>query len=85
VTDRAEEFLDRWEVENVNAVAASDKAAEAERLARRCSEDAARAGISEQELEDAASTDVISYMLRALEDAAFREIEGAAKRDNESD
>ena len=75
MTDRAEEFLDRWEAENVDAVPASNKAAEAERLAKLCLEDAARAGIAEQDLKDASGGDLVSNMLRALEDAASRETE----------
>jgi hypothetical protein len=53
MTDRAKEFVDHWESENVDAVADSEKAQEAERLALLCREDALRASITERDLNDA--------------------------------
>jgi hypothetical protein len=82
--DRAQEFIDHWESEHVEAVADSEKRREAERLALQCREDAARAGISEQELEDAVRGDLISNMLKALDAAAWRAIEEAASKGNQS-
>jgi hypothetical protein len=66
VSDRADEFLDRWEAEHVSAVADSEKDKEAQRLAAICLQDAARAGICEQDLKDTAGGDLVGYMLAAL-------------------
>jgi len=55
-------------------VARSDREDEAGRLALRCLEDAARAGISSQDLEAAAEGNLIGNMLQALDDAEFRQI-----------
>jgi hypothetical protein len=44
--------------------------------------DATRAGISEQELEDAVGGDLVSNMLEALDAAAERAIEEATSRGN---
>jgi hypothetical protein len=41
-------------------------------LALRCREDAAKAGISSQDLEAAAEGNLIGNMLQALDDAEFR-------------
>jgi hypothetical protein len=75
MTYRAKEFVDYWESEHVEAVADSEKAREAERLALQCREDALRAGITEQDLEDAVGGDLIGNMLQALKAAALRELE----------
>jgi hypothetical protein len=73
-SDRAREFLDVWEAENVEPVAASEKPKEAARLAHRCREDAARAGIGERELGDAADGDLLAFMRAALDAADHREM-----------
>ena len=57
MSDRAREFIDHWESENVEAVPESEKAEEAKRLALMCREDALRAGIVEQDPEDAVGSD----------------------------
>jgi hypothetical protein len=75
MSDRAREFIDHWESEHVEAVADPDTAREAERLASLCRRDALRAGISEQDLEDAVGGDLIGNMLQALEAAALRKLE----------
>jgi hypothetical protein len=75
MTDRAIEFVDHWESEHVEAVIDSEKTKEAERLALLCRQDALRAGITEQDLEDAAGGDLIGNMLRALDAVALRELE----------
>ena len=75
MSDRAREFIDHWESENVEAVADPDTAKEAERLASLCRQDAIRAGIAEQDLEDAVGGDLIGNMLLALEAVMFRELE----------
>jgi len=43
-------------------------------LASRCLEDAARAGISRQDLEAAAEGDLIGNMFQALDDAEIRQM-----------
>ena len=50
MSEQAEEFLAQWQIEHVKMVARSDREYEAGRLALRCLEDAARAGISSQDL-----------------------------------
>ena len=55
-------------------VARSDRQDQAQRLALRCREDAARAGISGQDLEAAAEGNLIGNMLQALDDAEFRQM-----------
>ena len=74
MSEQAEKFLAEWEIEHVKIVARSDRADQAQRLALRCREDAARAGISSQDLEDAAEGDLIGNMLQALDDAEFRQM-----------
>jgi hypothetical protein len=73
VTYRAKEFLDYWEAEHVEVVADSEKAQEAKRLALQCRQDAIRAGIADQDLEDAVEGDLVGNMLQALDALAFRE------------
>jgi hypothetical protein len=74
VSEQAEEYLAQWQIEYVKMVARSDREYEAGRLALRCLEDAARAGISSQELEAAAEGNLIGNMLQALDDAEFRQM-----------
>ena len=63
MSDRAREFLDVWEAENVEPVAQSEKAREVNRLAPLCRVDGLRAGISEHDLEEAAGGDLVAFML----------------------
>ena len=70
--EQAEKFLAQWQIEHVKAVARSDREHQAPRLALRCREDAAKAGISGQDLEAAAEG--IGNMLQALDDAEFRQM-----------
>ena len=72
MSEQAEKFLAQWEIEHVKMVARSDRKNEAERLALRCLEDAARAGISSQDLQAAAEGNLIGNMLQALDDVEFR-------------
>ena len=74
MSEQAEEFLAQWQIEHVKMVARSDREYEAGRLALRCLEDAARAGISSQDLETAAEANLIVNMLQALADAEFRQM-----------
>ena len=72
MNEQAGKFLAQWEIEHVKMVARSDRDYEAGRLAVRCLEDAARAGISSQDLQAAAEGNLIGNMLQALDDAEFR-------------
>ena len=72
MSEQAEKFLAQWQFEHVKIVARSEREYEAGRLALRCLEGAARAGISSQDLQAAAEGDLIGNMLRALDDAEFR-------------
>jgi hypothetical protein len=74
MSEQAEKFLAQWEIEHVKMVAASDREYEAGRFALRCLEDAARAGISSQDLEAAAEANLIGNMLQALADTEFRQM-----------
>ena len=72
MSEQAEKFLAQWEIGHIKKVARSDREDEAGRLALRCREDAARAGISSQDLEAAAEGNLIGNMLQAMDDAEFR-------------
>lgn len=85
MSNRATEFVNRWEFEHVRIVAPSERAEEARRLALQCREDAARAGISEQDLEEAVGGDLIANMVLALSAAAFRELAKEQWADEERD
>ena len=50
MSEQAEKFLAQWEIEHIEMVARSDREDQARRLALRCREDAAKAGISSQDL-----------------------------------
>ena len=72
--------MSQWEIEHVKMVVRSDREYEAGRLALRCLEDAARAGISSQDVEVAAEANLIGNMLQALDDAEFRQMYLAKKK-----
>ena len=74
MSEQAEKFLAQWEIWHLKKVARSGREDEAGRLALRCLEDAAKAGISSQDLEAAAEGNLIGNMLQALDDAEFRQI-----------
>jgi len=74
MSEQAEKFLAQWEIEHIKMVARSDREDQARRLALRCREDAARAGISSQDLQGAAEGNLIGNMLQALDDAEFRQM-----------
>ena len=74
MSNPARQFVDRWEIENVTIVAPSKRSEVAQRLASQCREDAARAGISEQDLEDAVGGDLIANMDLALGETVFRQL-----------
>jgi len=74
MSEQAEKFLAQWQIEHVKMVVRSDQEYEAGRLALRCLEDAAKAGISSQDLEAAAEANLIGNMLQALADAGFRQM-----------
>jgi hypothetical protein len=85
MSEQAEKFLAQWEIEHVKMVARSDREYEAGRLALRCLEDAARAGISRQDLEAAAEANLIGNMLQALADAEFQQMYRDQVADQEKD
>jgi hypothetical protein len=85
VSDRATAFLDGWEFAHITIVAQSKRAEEARRLAPQCREDAAKAGISQQDLEDAVDGDLIGNMVRALDTAALRRLARDQWADQERD
>jgi hypothetical protein len=74
MSEQAGKFLAQWEIEHVKMVARSDREDQAQRLALQCREDAAKAGISGQDLEAAAEGNLIGNMLQALDDAEFRQM-----------
>jgi hypothetical protein len=76
-SDQAEKFLAQWEFEHIadsDLVARSNREDQARRLALQCREDAAKAGISSQDLEAAAEGDLIGNMLQALHAAEYRQM-----------
>ncbi len=78
MSDRALEFLDRWEADHIVAVPPQLKGPEAARLAAMCREDAIRAGIDAFDLEKVAKGNLVQNMLDALEAAADRTKDEAA-------
>jgi hypothetical protein len=72
MSKQATEFVNRWEFANVKMVADSKRAGEAQRLASKCREDAAKAGISAKDLEAAVGGDLVANMRQALDAAALR-------------
>jgi hypothetical protein len=74
MSEQAEKFLAQWEIEHIKMVARSDREDQAQRLALRCREDAAKAGISGQDLEAAAEGNLIENKLQALDDAEFQQM-----------
>ena len=85
MSDRTTAFLDGWEFEHITIVAQSKRVEEAKRLAVLCRQDAARAGISQQDLEDAVEGDLIGNMVRALDAAALRQLARDQWADQERD
>lgn len=73
MSDRALEFLDRWEADHIQVTPQNQRGREAARLAEMCREDAIRAGISTVELQRAAKGNLIQNMLDALEAVSLRE------------
>ena len=88
MSEQAEKFLAQWEFEHLadsDIVARSDREDQARRLALRCREDAAKAGISSQDLEAAAEGNLIGNMLQALDAAEFRQMYRDQLADQEED
>jgi hypothetical protein len=73
MSEQAEKFLAQWEIEHIKVVARSNREDQARRSALRCREDAARVGISSQDLEAAAEGNLIGNMLQALDEVEFRQ------------
>jgi len=74
MSEQAEKFLAQWEIEHSEMVARSDREEQARRLALQCRADAAKAGISSQDLEAAVEGSLIGNMLQALDAAEFRQM-----------
>jgi hypothetical protein len=72
MSNQATEFVNRWEFANVKVITDSRRAGEAQRLAAKCREDAAKAGISAKDLEAAVHGDLVANMRQALDAAALR-------------
>jgi hypothetical protein len=83
--EQAKKFLAQWEIEHIKAVARSDREDQARRLTLRCREDAAKAGISSQDLEVAAEGNLIGNMLQALDAAEFQQMYRDQVADQEED
>jgi hypothetical protein len=69
MTNRAREFLNRWELEHVGFVPEERKLREVVQLTMKCRKDAVAAGIPAEELRAAASQDLIRDMLAAIASA----------------
>jgi hypothetical protein len=80
MSQRAREFLDRWELENVGVVADDRKLREVVQLTARCRKSALAAGITADELRAAAAQDLIRDMLVAVTTA--NENSSAANENN---
>jgi hypothetical protein len=74
MSEQAKKFLAQWEIEHIEVVPRSDREVQAQRLALRCREDAAKAGISSEDLEAAAEGNLIGNMLQALDEAEFQQM-----------
>jgi hypothetical protein len=74
MSEQAKEFLAQWEIEHIKMVPRSDREDQAQHLALRCREDAAKAGISSEDLEAAAEGNLIGDMLQALDEAEFQQM-----------
>jgi hypothetical protein len=78
MTNRAREFLNRWEFEHVGVVPEERKLREVVQLTMKCRKDAAAAGIPAEELRAAAAQDLIRDMLAAIT-AANEKVAPASK------
>ena len=81
MSERAMAFLDRWCNEQVNAVSYPEHAKESEYLAKQCVADAQAQGISENELEEDLTQDLISELRHRLETRTDQEVADLARRD----
>ena len=88
MSDQAIKFLENWVTANVNTVSAEDQLVTAESLAASCIADAAKIGITEEQLQDASSEiaemDVASYMAGAIEAAEMADVESLTTPDDET-
>jgi hypothetical protein len=85
MSDQAKKFLAQWEFEHIKVVERSDREEEAQRLALRCQEDAAKAGIGNRDLEAVVENNLVRNMLQALDAAEFRQISRDQWADEEGD
>jgi len=72
--DQVKKFLAQWEFEHITVVVRSDREDQARHLASQCRKDAAKAGISNEDLEAVAEGNLIGNMLQALDDAEFQQM-----------
>src|SRR5262249_38195196 len=68
----ARQFLAEWEFEHIKGVARADREEYARRLAEKCRDDAAKAGINKRALEIVAGGDLIRKLINALNEAEFQ-------------
>jgi hypothetical protein len=85
MSDQAKKFLAQWEFEHIGVVSRSDREDQARRLALRCRQDAAKAGIGDHELEAVVEGTLIGNMLHALDAVEFRQICRDQSADQERD
>jgi hypothetical protein len=88
MSEQAEKFPAQWEFEHIadsDIVARSVREDQARRLALRCREDAAKAGIGSPDLEAAAEENLIGHILQALDAAEFRQMYRDQLADQEED
>jgi hypothetical protein len=74
MSDQVKKFLAQWELEHIEIVPRSDREDQARRLALKCRQDAANAGISEEDLDAVVEGNLVGNMLDALDAAEFRQI-----------
>jgi len=78
MSERARQFLDKWEADHIAAVPDVQRLREAVLLATQCRKDAVEAGIPPDEIRAAVRGDLIRHMLAVLADAAHEVSASAA-------
>jgi hypothetical protein len=80
MSNRALSFFNEWATEHVNAKPYSEHEVEAKLLAKECIADAEKDGITERELEEALTQDVISELRGRLGARADEEVTRMVKK-----
>ncbi len=70
VTERAEVFLDHWCSQNIKPLDCVHREKQAQRFVALCMAEAKRRGIPESDLREAASGDLVGYMLKEMDAVA---------------